>query len=139
MSEPVRRRFSTRDLGLSIRMAVALAGSVAFGAAIEGDWETSVSGVIFLFAIPLLLWTQYTRSAGAALTALRARPEPAGDALVPVAERLAADAERARGRDPRAADRRRDDGAPAAARRAGGGGCAGARGGSPRQPRRHRH
>jgi heat shock protein HtpX len=102
----MRRRFSTRDLGLSVRMAaalavicglyllaLALAAWAAIGAALEGDGQASAGGVLFFVMIPALLWLQLRKSGGAVLAALRAAPEPAGDALVPVAERLAAQAD----------------------------------------------
>lgn len=99
----MQRRFSTRDLSLSVRMAIAtgvvglfyvvlealfVAGLVA--SALERQLGASAGFALFAAWIPLLLRKQYRDSAEVTLRALRARPEPAGDALVPVAGRLAA-------------------------------------------------
>lgn len=59
----------------------------------DGDGRGVGAGVLFLAAIPFLLWQHYADSAGAVLRATRATPDPAGDALVPVAAKLAAQAD----------------------------------------------
>jgi len=99
----MRRRFSTRDIGLSIRMALALAviGVLylaletllvlfAFVAARERDLVPALGLVAFAIFVPFLLRTQYRSAARLTLRAVRAHPEPAGDRLVPVAAKLAA-------------------------------------------------
>ena len=98
----MRRRFSTRDLGLSIRMGLALAVVgvlylalevflVLFALAAAGDHNivAALGLVAFAIAVPLLLRKQYRGAARNTLGALRARPEAAGDQLVPVAAKLA--------------------------------------------------
>jgi heat shock protein HtpX len=102
----VERRFSTRDLGLDVRMAIALALILAIYVAwillllaglISAIRDGSIRGVIgflfFLTITPLILWNHYADSAGDVLRATRAKPSPEGDLLVPVAERLAAQAD----------------------------------------------
>src|ERR671938_448496 len=73
--------------------ALGVLGWVTIGAWLDGDRGASLGGLMFLAAIPACLWGQWTRSADKILQTVRARPEPAGDALVPVAERLAAQAD----------------------------------------------
>jgi heat shock protein HtpX len=102
----VQRRFSTRDLGLSIRMGLALAvisliylALVALLTALlveairQGSGRGIVGSIMFLAAIPVLLWRHYADAAGLTLRALRAKPEPTGDVLLPMTERLAAAAD----------------------------------------------
>src|SRR5881392_786780 len=59
----------------------------------DGERAVTLGSLFFLGGIPFLLWQHYADSASAVLRATRARPESAGDALVPVAERLAAQAD----------------------------------------------
>jgi heat shock protein HtpX len=99
----MKRRFSTRDAGLSIRMGVALAvvGLLylaleaflvlfAVMAARDRDVVPAAGLVLFAIGVPLLLRKQYRGAARVTLRALHARPEASGDLLVPVAAKLAA-------------------------------------------------
>jgi heat shock protein HtpX len=100
------RRFATRDLSLTVRMAVALAGIglvyllltvVLVAALVHGilshDVGLALGALMFLAAVPWLLWQHYTSTAEDVLRLTKARPAPAGDRFVPAAERLAATAD----------------------------------------------
>jgi heat shock protein HtpX len=71
--------------------AVLLVGLV--NAIIDGDVRGSAGATLFLVAIPVGLWQHYRDSAGDVLSLTRAKPAPESDLLVPVAERLAAQAD----------------------------------------------
>jgi heat shock protein HtpX len=99
----MRRRFSTRDLSLSVRMALALTvvgllylalevglAIATVAAAYDRAWIPCLGLALFAAAIPLLLRKHYRGAAALTLRAVRAKPEPMGDALVPIAARLAA-------------------------------------------------
>jgi heat shock protein HtpX len=102
----VKRRFSTRDFGLSLRMAFAAGGILVIYVAafalllaalvtgiIDGDVRLAAGATLFLVSIPWALWQHYRDSAGDVLSLTHAKPAPESDQLVPVAERLAAQAE----------------------------------------------
>lgn len=102
----MRRRFSTRDLGLDLRLLFALGMTLGMYAIwigllvallVSSVLDFSVSGVIasvtLLAITPLLLWKHYADSAEDTLRLTRARPELETDLLVPVAAKLAAQAD----------------------------------------------
>jgi heat shock protein HtpX len=102
----VKRRFSTRDFGLSLRMAIACGAILAVytvvavllvwalvHAVIVGDVGLGLGAVLALVFVPYLLWQHYRDSAGPILSLTHAKPAPDSDRFVPVAERLAAQAD----------------------------------------------
>jgi heat shock protein HtpX len=89
---PLRREPAGRDLGLTIRMAFALAIVGAFylvaaafllfvfvAGVVDGDWEAIVGGPFFLVGLVVLFRKQLRDSERAALRAARAKVVPAGE------------------------------------------------------------
>ena len=102
----MRRRFSTRDIGLDLRLLFALAVIVGIYAvwigllvallvssARDGSGRGILASVLFLVGTPWLLWKHYADSANDTLRLTRARPEAETDVFVPVAAKLAAQAD----------------------------------------------
>lgn len=102
----MRRRFSTRDLGLDLRLLFALTLTLGIYAAWvvlllallvssvqDGSGRRILASLLFLAGTPWLLWKHYADSADDALRLTRARPEEETDVLVPVAAKLAAQAD----------------------------------------------
>ena len=99
----MRRRFSTRDLGLSIRIVLALVVVglmyvlleflllvALVGAAREKNVIVTPGLAMLLVAVPSLLRQQYRKSGGLTLRAVDARADARGHDLEPVAAKLAA-------------------------------------------------
>src|SRR4051794_12439646 len=73
-------------------LAAVLVAAVVHAVLVH-DAALALGGLVFLVAIPYLLRQHHANAAGDVLRLTRARPAPAGDALVPVAQRLAAQAD----------------------------------------------